>query len=796
MIMWFPKLSLFLLSFGICCSLFQAPAFAIKKSYIVYLGSHVHGPEVTDADLDRVTDSHYNLLGSFLGSKEKAREAIFDSYQRHINGFAATLEEEEAAEIAKHPEVVSVFHNRQSKLQTTHSWELMSLEWNGEVIPGSLWTEGRFGEDTIIANLDTVVFQKTKYILICNMERNKAFGPDQKAFATKGLDLFRPGGKVNVSLTLRLGFACNRKLIGARYFNKGFISNGGGVNSSQLNALDEDGHGTHTLSTAGGNFVPGATVLGVDYGTAKGGSPKARVAAYKVCWGPKNKCFDSDVLAAFDMAIHDGVDVISVSLASKDVGSGYFDDVRAIGAFHAVKHGITVVFAAGNTAREGAGSVRNFAPWMITVAASTLDRKFKDYVELENGLHLEGISLSKPLPERRLYPLITGAEGMVANGSSDVGLLCLEDLDPNKVKGKIVVCLEGGYVFPVMKGLLVAEAGAAGMIMCNHERSPNETSFEELHFLPVSHLNYEDCRSLYAYINSSDNPMAYFTPPTTQLYTKPAPLMAVSSSRGPNPFTPEILKPDITAPGVDIIAANTEAVSPTGFPEDTRRSAFLFKSGTSMSCPHVAGVAGLLKTLKPDWSPAAIRSAIMTTAETRDNTGNALRDDLSLNKSTPFGYGSGHIKPNRAMNPGLVYDLRVEDYLDFLCAIGYNQSMVERFSEGPYTCPESGNPLDLNYPSIAVPKLSGSVTISRKLKNVGTPGNYTARVCEPFGISVSVEPSSLQFENIGEEKGFKLTLKAKGDGAANKDYVFGALTWTDGKHYVRSPIAVAAAAST
>ncbi|XP_017978373.1 PREDICTED: subtilisin-like protease SBT5.4 [Theobroma cacao] len=535
--MWFPKLSLFLLSFGICCSLFQAPAFAIKKSYIVYLGSHVHGPEVTDADLDRVTDSHYNLLGSFLGTKEKAREAIFDSYQRHINGFAATLEEEEAAEIAKHPEVVSVFHNRQSKLQTTHSWELMSLEWNGEVIPGSLWTEGRFGEDTIIANLDTVVFQKTKYILICNMERNK-------------------------------------------------------------------------------------------------------------------------------------------------------------------------------------------------------------------------------------------------------------------VKGKIAVCLEGGYVFPVMKGLLVAEAGAAGMIMCNHERSPNETSFEELHFLPVSHLNYEDCRSLYAYINSSDNPMAYFTPPTTQLYTKPAPLMAVSSSRGPNPFTPEILKPDITAPGVDIIAANTEAVSPTGFPEDTRRSAFLFKSGTSMSCPHVAGVAGLLKTLKPDWSPAAIRSAIMTTAETRDNTGNALRDDLSLNKSTPFGYGSGHIKPNRAMNPGLVYDLRVEDYLDFLCAIGYNQSKVERFSEGPYTCPESGNPLDLNYPSIAVPKLSGSVTISRKLKNVGTPGNYTACVCEPFGISVSVEPSSLQFENIGEEKGFKLTLKAKGDGAANKDYVFGALTWTDGKHYVRSPIAVAAAAST
>ncbi|XP_021294503.1 subtilisin-like protease SBT5.4 [Herrania umbratica] len=354
----------------------------------VYLGSHAHGPEVTDADLNRVTDSHYNLLGLFLGSKEKAREAIFDSYQRHINGFAATLEEEEAAEIAMHPEVVSVFPNRLSKLQTTHSWELMSLEWNGEVVPGSLWTEGRFGEDTIIANIDTGVW------------------PRSKSFCDEGIGPVPSRWKGECQLDSEAGVGCNRKLIGARYFNKGFISNGGGVNSSQLNALDEDGHGTHTLSTAGGSFVPGATVLGVDYGTAKGGSPKARVAAYKVCWGPKNKCFDSDVLAAFDMAIHDGVDVISVSLSSKDVGSGYFDDVRAIGAFHAVKHGITVVFAAGNTARHGAGSVRNFAPWMITVAASTLDRKFKDYVELENGLHLEAEKCDMSRFDSSLIPQI------------------------------------------------------------------------------------------------------------------------------------------------------------------------------------------------------------------------------------------------------------------------------------------------------------------------------------------------------------------------------------------------------
>lgn len=166
--------------------------------------------------------------------------------------------------------------------------------------------------------------------------------------------------------------------------------------------------------------------------------------------------------------------------------------------------------------------------------------------------------------------------------------------------------------------------------------------------------------------------------------------------------------------------------------------------------------------------------------------------NASFVKATPFEHGAGHIRPNRAMDPGLVYDLTANDYLDFLCALGYDKTKIGLFSESPYECPKSANLMNFNYPSITVPALSGSVTVTRKLKNVGSPGTYAARIREPSGISVHVEPHLLKFENVGEEKSFELTLEAKKHDVA-KDYVFGGLTWSDGKHYVRSPIVVAAA---
>ncbi|KAK3025522.1 hypothetical protein RJ639_042057 [Escallonia herrerae] len=753
-------------------SLLHRPTSAMRSPYVVYLGAHSFGPDVSSIDYNRVTESHYEFLGSFLGSSDKAKDAIFYSYTQHINGFAATLEDEEAAQIAKHPKVVSLFLNKARKLHTTRSWDFLGLENNGVIHASSIWKKARFGEDTIIGNLDTGVW------------------PESKSFSDEGMGSVPSKWKGICQNDVDAAFNCNRsgKLIGARYFNKGYAAVAGPLNSSFDSPRDTEGHGSHTLSTAGGNFVAGANVFGFGNGTAKGGSPKARVAAYKVCWPPMggNECFDADILAGFDMAIHDGVDVLSVSLGSDP--APHFNDSVSIGSFHAVKHGIVVVCSAGNSGPADA-TVSNVSPWQITVGASTMDRQFSSYVTLGNKMRFKGESLSATGLPNMFFLLISSVDAKAANASAGDAQLCKAGaLDFKKVKGKILVCLRGDNA-RVDKGQQAALAGAVGMVLANNEVSGNEI-IADPHVLPASHITYTDGVAVFHYISSTGSPMAYITRPKSQLGTKPAPFMAAFSSKGPSTITPEILKPDITAPGVSVIAAYTEAQGPTNQDFDKRRVLFNSVSGTSMSCPHVSGIVGLLKTLHPEWSPAAIRSAIMTTARKRDNIIEPITN-ASHYEATPFSYGAGHVQPNRAMDPGLVYDLTVKDYLGFLCALGYNETQIKLFSEGSYTCPKPISLTNFNYPSITVPKLNGTVTVSRTVKNVGSPGTYKVRILKPAGISIFVKPESLKFEKIGEEQTFKLTLKAKKANAA-RDYVFGGLTWSDGKHYVRSPIVVKA----
>ncbi|XP_074374645.1 subtilisin-like protease SBT5.3 [Apium graveolens] len=767
----------FYLACLIILSLMQVPTIASEKhSYVVYLGAHSHGPEVSSADLDRVTELHYDFLGTFLG---RLKKAIFYSYTRNINGFAAILEEEEAAEIAKHPDVVSVFLNKARKLHTTRSWDFLGLEHNGVVHPSSIWRKARFGEDVIIANLDTGVWPESKSF------SDQGFGPipsKWKGLCVNGADK---------------SFHCNRKLIGARYFNKGFASVVGPLNSTFQSPRDVDGHGTHTLSTAAGNFVPGANVLGYANGTSKGGSPKARVVAYKICWLYKGEgqCYDADILAAFEAAIFDGVDVVSASIGG-DSADPFFHDGTAIGSFHAVKHGIPVVLSAGN-AGPLAGTVTNVAPWQFTIGASTIDREFPTYVALGNKMHFKGQSLSKAL-RIKFYPLISSKGAKAANATLQDAELCKSGaLDPAKVKGKIIFCLRGDNA-RVDKGRQALLAGAVAMILGNNEASGDEI-IADPHVLPASHITYSEGLAVFRYINTTKSPFAYLTPPTTQLGVKPAPVMAAFSSQGPSSILPEILKPDITAPGLSILAAYSGAVSPTNDDHDKRRIPFNIVSGTSMSCPHVAGIVGLLKAIYPKWSPAAIRSAIMTTARMRDNIVQPIKTSDGL-KASPFSYGAGHVRPNRAVDPGLVYDLSVKDYLNFLCGLEYNSTQLKIFAGEPYTCPKHVTLTDLNYPSISVPNLNTTITVTRTLKNVGSPAAYRARVTAPAGIVAIVEPRYLKFDKVGDEKSFNLTLKLNRKSAARDEafgaargYVFGQLTWSDGQHYVRSPIVVKAA---
>ncbi|KAG8387222.1 hypothetical protein BUALT_Bualt03G0230800 [Buddleja alternifolia] len=729
------------------------------------MGEYPDVLQLTDSLLRARTDSHIEFLGSILGRKDKAKDSIFYSYRRHINGFAAELNEAEVAAILKNPLVLSVFPNEERELQTTHSWDFLSLEKNGIVPSDSLWTKARCGEDIIIANIDSGVW------------------PESPSFNDEGFGPIPPKWRGRCEDDNGSPFPCNRKLIGAKYFYEGYVKSRGITNFTTYSPRDSDGHGTHTLSTAGGNFVPGASVLGIYNGTTKGGSPKARVAAYKVCWP---SCMDADIIKAFDHAIDDGVDVISVSLGG--LSHNYFDNGLAIGAFSANKRGIAVIASAGNDGPDY-GSVDNVAPWMITVAASTTNRNLLSHVKLQNGLRLKGKSMSKPLPEERFYPLVTGADARAANGST---YEAPRALDPEKVKGKILVCLTGEFP-TATKGKAAALAGAVGMVLCNDEIYANDIAVEP-HLLPATQVTYTD--GYLTFIVFHRNPMGLITSPKAEFGMKPAPLMASFSSRGPNTVTPEILKPDITAPGVEIMAAYTEGKGPTNLASDQRRTKYTFLSGTSMACPHVAGVVGLFKAFHPEWSPAAIRSALMTTdhsltlslcaASTVDNTHRPIRDDLSLVEATPLSYGAGHIRPDLAADPGLVYDLSTRDYDNFLCANGHNQSVVTKF-----TClfANTLNPLDFNYPSITVPKLSGSVKVNRILKNVGSPGIYVAQIRQPLGVSVSVQPSALQFTKIGEERGFQLTVTRDAT-SVQKTYLFGELLWSDGRHNVRSPIVV------
>ncbi|KAJ0610705.1 putative tripeptidyl-peptidase II [Helianthus annuus] len=752
------KLFRLLIAIFITACVLQSSSLATqsKKSYIVYLGGI--NPEL---EASQIKDSHFEFLGSLLGSKERADESMIYSYNKQFNGFAALLDEEDAAKLAEHPDVVSVIQNKGRKLHTTRSWDFLKLQNNGVVGSSSLWRKARFGENIIIANLDTGAWPESKSF------NDTGYGPIPSKWK---------GGCYNQTLV-----PCNNKLIGAKYYNKGYqASNGMMMKHSMNTARDHEGHGSHTLSTAGGNLVPGVSINGIRTGTAKGGSPRARVAAYKVCWPPGllgGTCDDADIIKGFESAIHDGVDVISVSLGGPP--GDYMDDGLAIASFHAVKKGVTVVFSAGNDGPIP-GSVTNVAPWVITVGASTIDREFQSFVNLASGLKLKGLSLSKTLPHSEYYPLINAANAKAENATMADASLCTQGaLDPKKVQGKILVCLRGGND-RVDKGTQAKLAGAAGMILCNAETNGDEI-IADPHVLPATHITYADGLRLYAYLNSTK---LHITRPEAAINIKPAPFMAAFSSRGPNSITPEILKPDITAPGVNIIAAYSEDPKPV-FP-------YNIDSGTSMSCPHVAGVVGLLKSVHSDWSPSAIKSAIMTTANIQDNRGRPMLDETK-NVASPFSRGAGDIDPNRAMNPGLVYDLTVNDYLDFLCTRGYSNTMIQKFSDQPYQCPENNSILDFNYPSITVHKLNGTATVTRRLTNVGPPGTYTVRVKSPDGISVDVKPNILVFEKKGEVQKFELTMKADGTSVI-RDHVFGELIWSNGKHYhVRSPIVVSVA---
>ncbi|KDP21172.1 hypothetical protein JCGZ_21643 [Jatropha curcas] len=758
---------------------------ADRKVYIVHFGEQHNGYKT----LHEIEETHVSSLSSIKETEEEARNSLLYSYKHGINGLAALLTPEEASKLSEMDGVVSVYASNPTKysLQTTRSWEFVGLDegeepkWNHHFkTERELPLKAGYGKGVIVGVLDSGVWPESKSF------SDEGMGTIPKLW--KGICQTGPG--FNSS-------HCNKKIIGARYYVKGFETYYGRLNATEdfRSPRDVDGHGTHTASTVAGRVVHNASAYGgFAAGTASGGAPLAHLAIYKACWAIPNQekangntCFEEDMLAAIDDAIADGVHVLSVSIGTTEPIT-YDQDGLAIGAFRAIKKNIVMACAAGNSG-PAPSTLSNPAPWIITVGASTLDRAFLGPLVLGNGIKIMGQTVT-PGKLDKAHPLVyagdVAAHGVLRNQTNQ----CLPNsLSPKKVKGKIVLCIRGAGT-RIEKGMEVRRAGGAGFILGNSKAYGNDIP-ADAHVLPATALGYNDALKVLKYIRSTKNPTAIIEKAHTLLRHTPAPSMASFTSRGPNTVDPNILKPDITAPGVNILAAWSGGSSPTKLSSDHRIVEYNIESGTSMATPHVAATAALLKAIHPTWSSAAIRSAIMTTAWTKNNEGNPITDSFGK-IADPFQLGSGHFRPAKAADPGLVYDASFKDYVQYLCGYDHDGTHKKRFG-----CPKKPEPTyNLNYPSIAVSKIKETaVIIKRSVTNVGDENSiyfFTAK--PPFGFSIEASPSVLYFDRIDQKKSFNITVRARNFGMAKKiykdDYAFGWYTWTDNYHYVRSPIAV------
>ncbi|OVA17758.1 Peptidase S8/S53 domain [Macleaya cordata] len=554
-------------------------------------------------------------------------------------------------------------------------------------------------------------------------------------------------------------FTCNNKLIGARFYPK---------REEDESARDTIGHGTHTASTAAGNIVKGASFFELAKGNARGGVPSARIAVYKVCG--RGGCAAADILAAFDDAIADGVDLLSLSLGS--LRSVDFDqDPIAIGSFHALQNGILTSNSAGNSGPKPQTVVSN-APWLLTVAASSTDRRLMDKVVLGNGKTTLGNGVNSFNLNGTKFPVLYG-ENVSRRCTIDRARLCDEFcVDRSLVKGKIVVCDKA------TRGEEPFFNDAIGTIMVDD--SPR-SDVSLIYPFPATQLSKTTGLIVKSYIYATKNPVATILK-TESIKDSEAPVVVSFSSRGPNRIVPDIIKPDISAPGVDILAAFSPMGVTSGVAGDNRSANYSILSGTSMSCPHATGAAAYVKTFHPDWSPSAIKSALMTTATTMNAT---------KNPDGEFAYGSGHIDPVKAANPGLVYEALKDDYVKLLCDIGYDSSRVKLIANS--SCPESGTKgtaRDLNYPSMGAFVGDGkpiNLNFTRTITNVGSSNStYKATVTSDGRIKVTVKPDVLSFKSLNEKKSF--VVNVVGDGLQLDDTATGSLVWSDGVHSVRSPI--------
>ncbi|KAE8674759.1 putative Subtilisin-like serine protease 2 [Hibiscus syriacus] len=662
------------------------------KTYIVHID-----PSLKPSSFLTHETWHWTILRS-LSKPVHDKDMLLYSYNYVMHGFSARLTPSQASEIKKSPAHITMHEEKPGELFTTHSPQFMGLRHSS-----GLWNASSYGEGVIIGMIDSGVW------------------PESESFNEKECQQFLlDGGQVlRVSQTRQ---TIHRETI-----------------------WDTE----HTSSTAAGNRVPGASQFGYAQGLARGLAPGAHVAMYKV--SSAGFVAESDVLAAMDQAIADGVNIMSLSLGFPQ--TAYFEDVIAIASLSAIEKGIVVVCAAGN---DGApNTTHNSAPWITTVGAGTLDRSFIATVTLGNNQTFEGKS---QFPNRVLVidtPLYYG------KGDSDKAICNTGSLSENEVSGKVVIC-DSNHTINVFEQAeeLSRNGAAAGILIL--DSTPDG----------ISELSTP----------------SLILPSSSGVLIK-TPQVAYFSSRGPDPINPNILKPDVIAPGVDVLAAIPPIIPVQNIDNYQLASDYALYSGTSMAAPHVAGVTALLKAVHPEWSPAAIRSALMTTAYNIDNNGTILTDQSTNLPGTPLDYGAGHINPNKAMNPGLIYDIDWQGYVDFLCGLGYSDAEMKAIlRQSQWNCSQEHT--DINYPSFVAMFNASSPSVknfTRVVTNVGDDQSvYHAVVETTYGMTFTVEPNTLAFTNKYQKQNFVVSVQAYGKAPP---VTYGYLKWIDqNDHIVASPV--------
>ncbi|RPJ28788.1 MAG: hypothetical protein EHM33_03330 [Chloroflexi bacterium] len=741
----------------------------------IQAGEKLEPADAAVVEYDNFLESQHDESLEAAGASVTAK--VHD-YTVALNGYSAILTEEQAEAIKLQKNVKFVMEDQMRYAQTDSSPEFLGL-----TVRGGAYDSGFTGEGVVVGIIDTGIW------------------PEHPSFADDGSYPAPPTG----TLPCEFGntahnsndapFTCNNKLIGARQMlatYRALI----GVDPDEFNsARDDDGHGTHTASTAAGNSDVEASMYGLPVATISGIAPRAHIIAYK---GLGNQGgFTSDLAAAINRAVADGVDVINYSIG----GGAALPSADEVAFLFAANAGVFVATSAGNTG-SGAATIGNPAtmPWVTSVGASTQSRFYEGKITLGNGKKYTGASLT---PELGWTPLVDAA---------DFGNEVCDPTVPftGSVAGKIVLCLRG-VVGRAEKSLAVFEADGVGMIMYNTNDVDN--LYTDTHWVPSVHIDNTPGLKIKSYIANSRFPRAkietredHFGCHTFQFpaYGKfgqghgwferecgprtskwpNAPTMTIFSSRGPNPVAPDIIKPDVTAPGLQILAGNSPFPDPGMYPGEL----FQAIAGTSMSSPHVAGVFALLKQAHPEWSAAMAKSALMTTAHQK------VRDNDRVSQADPFDMGSGHINPGGRWTkgsitaPGLVYDAGLLEYVAFTCGMNWGT-----FTPGSCDLVESlgipTEPYNLNYPSIGVSELAGTQTVVRTVTSVASgKETFKAKVVAPPGYDVTVTPNSLTL-NPGDSAAFEVTITNNGSGPVG-EWRFGSLTWKASKYVVYSPIAV------